>query len=118
MFKNESLQVGDAVKLRFKITDGLNGQPLDGLSDVQVLIFEPPGIWQERLWAKAGEAGVYEVTQVFPRAGVYNVLVSIASRGLRFGDLPFTAIGVNDKPKSGAAPRSDNLSPVGKSKTP
>jgi YVTN family beta-propeller protein len=118
MFKNESLQVGDAVKLRFKITDGVDGRPLDGLSDVQVLIFEPPGVWQERQWAKAGEAGVYEVTQVFPRAGVYNVLVSIASRGLKYGDLPFTAIGVTDKPKSGAAPPSDNLSPMGKSKTP
>jgi YVTN family beta-propeller protein len=118
MFKNERLQVGDAVKLRFKITDGVNGQPLDGLSDVQVLIFEPPGVWQERQWAKAGEAGVYEVTQVFPRAGVYNVLVSIASRGLRYGDLPFTSIGVNDKPKSSATPQSDNLSPMGKSRTP
>jgi hypothetical protein len=85
---------------------------------VQVLIFEPPGAWQERLWAKAGGAGVYEVTQVFPRAGIYNVLVSIASRGLRYGDLPFTSIVVTDKPKSSATPRSDNPSPVGKSKTP
>jgi len=117
MFKDERLHVGQAVKLRFKITDRSNGQPVNGLTDVHVLIFEPPGIWQERQWAKAAEPGIYEVTQVFPRAGLYNVLVSVPSRGVKFGDLPFTPVPVNDKTKSDATTRSNNFSPTEKSKT-
>ncbi|HVF55253.1 MAG TPA: cytochrome D1 domain-containing protein [Pyrinomonadaceae bacterium] len=106
LFKDEGLQVGDAVNLRFKISDGVSGKPLDGLSDVQVLIFEPPGVWQERQWAKAGEPGVYAVTQVFPRAGLYNVLISVPSRGVKFGDLPFTTVPVREKTKPAAPNRA------------
>jgi YVTN family beta-propeller protein len=95
-FAGQQFNAGTAVPLRFKLTDPLTKQPLAGLDDVQILVFEPPGIWQQRQWAKEINPGEYEVTQTFPRAGVYNVMVRVASRGVAFADLPFTAVVVND----------------------
>jgi len=96
MFKSAPFKSGEAAALRFKITDPVTKQAVTGLDDVQVLIFEPPGIWQQRQWAKEVANGVYEAAQVFPRAAVYNVMVGVESRGVRFADLPFTAVPVAD----------------------
>ncbi|HYG08433.1 MAG TPA: YncE family protein, partial [Pyrinomonadaceae bacterium] len=87
---------GAGVPLRIKLTDSVSKQPVAGLEDVQILVFEPPGVWQQRQWAKAVGAGEYEITQVFPHAGVFNVMVRVASRGVTFADLPFTAVEVTD----------------------
>jgi YVTN family beta-propeller protein len=94
LFKNKQFKPQDTVPLRFKITDPTTKQPITGLEDVQVLIFEPPGIWQQRQWAKDTGAGVYEVAQAFPRAGLYHVMLRIVSRGVEYKDLPFTAVPV------------------------
>ena len=96
MFKESSFKSGEAAALRFKITDPVTKQAITGLEDVQVLIFEPPGIWQQRLWAKEVGDGVYEAAQVFPRAAVYNVMVRVESRAVRFNDFPHTALQVVD----------------------
>jgi YVTN family beta-propeller protein len=96
MFKEASFKSGEAAPLRFKITDPVTKQAVTGLEDVQVLIFEPPGIWQQRLWAKEVGDGVYEAAQVFPRAAVYNVMVRVESRAVRFNDFPHTALQVVD----------------------
>jgi hypothetical protein len=66
------------------------------LDDVQVLVFEPPGIWQQRQWAKDVGGGVYEVTQTFPRAGLYHVMLRVTSRGVDYRDIPFTAVSIVD----------------------
>ena len=95
-FAGLEFKPGAGVPLKFKITDSASKQPVAGLQDVQVLVFEPPGVWQQRQWAKEVSAGEYEVTQVFPRAGVYNVMVRVASRGVAFADLPFTRVSVKD----------------------
>jgi YVTN family beta-propeller protein len=92
LFKEKRFKPQAAVPLRFKITDSVTKQPLVGLDDVQVLVFEPPGIWQQRQWAKDVGGGVYEVTQTFPREGLYNVMLRVASRGVAYADLPFTAV--------------------------
>jgi hypothetical protein len=34
------------------------------------------------------------VTQLFPRVGLYEVMVGVASRGVNFADLPLTAVPV------------------------
>ena len=96
LFKESRFKPGEASPLRFKITDPVTKQAVTGLEDVQVLIFEPPGIWQQRLWAKEVGDGVYEAAQVFPRAVVYNVMVQVESRGVRFADLPYAAVTVAD----------------------
>ncbi|HEX8844758.1 MAG TPA: FixH family protein [Pyrinomonadaceae bacterium] len=96
LFKEKRFKPQDTISLRFKITDLLTKQPVAGLDDVQVLVFEPPGIWQQRQWAKDVGGGVYEVTQTFPRAGLYHVMLRVASRNVAYADLPFTAVSVID----------------------
>jgi YVTN family beta-propeller protein len=95
---------GAGVPLRFKITDSISKQPIAGLQDVQILVFEPPGVWQQRQWAKEVGAGEYEITQVFPHAGVFNVMVRVSSRGVTFADLPFTPVVVTDGDVAGQKP--------------
>lgn len=72
--------------LSFALVDPVTQEPITGLRDVQVLVFEPPGTWQQRHWAKEVEAGRYVVTQSFPRAGEYRVMIQSPSRQLRFAD--------------------------------
>jgi YVTN family beta-propeller protein len=103
-FKGQRFKRGEAVTLRFKITDPATGLPVEGLKDVQVLVFEPPGVWHQRVWAAEKGGGVYEVSQVFPAAALYNVMVGIASRGVSFADMPLTAVTVTNDPASAAAP--------------
>jgi len=94
MFKDQRFKAGEAVSLKFKITDATTKQSITGLNDLRVLVFEPPGIWQQRQLAKETSPGVYEVTQTFPRSGFFNVMVAVASRGVTFADLPFNAVEV------------------------
>lgn len=94
MFTGQKFKQGETAPLRFKLTDTATKQPLGGLQDVRVLVFEPPGIWQQRQWAKEIGGGIYEVTQVFPHAGLFDVMIGVASRGVNFADLPLTAVTV------------------------
>lgn len=99
MFKGQRFKAQGEVPLRFKITDATTKQPLAGLKDVQVLVFEPPGIWQQRQWATDVGNGVYEIKQTFPREGLFNVMIRSASRGTTYADLPFTAVPVDKAPQ-------------------
>lgn len=94
LFKQREFKPGEPVTLTFKITDSATGLGVAGLKDVQVLAFELPGIWQQRQWARDLGGGLYEATQVFPRVGLYNVLLRVESRGARFADLPYTRISI------------------------
>ena len=103
-FAGQSFKAGAGVPLRLKLTDSISKQPITGLEDVQVLVFEPPGVWQQRQWAKEVGAGEYEITQVFPHAGMFNVMVRVASRGVTFADLPFTSVEVKQGDVAGQKP--------------
>lgn len=87
---------GKPVHLSFRVLSAAGGQPVAGLADVRVLALEPPGAWQERKWAHDVGNGIYQTDWVFPRAGVYKVGVSVASRGLGMAALPFTSLQVED----------------------
>jgi YVTN family beta-propeller protein len=96
-FKGQTFKVGEQAKLTFRILDSITKQPVVGLGDVQVLAFEPPGVWQQRQWAKEVGKGVYETTQVFPRDGLYYVMLRVKSRGVWFNDLAHTPVPVAAK---------------------
>jgi YVTN family beta-propeller protein len=103
LFKDQKFKSGQPATLRFKITDPVTKQPLTGLEDVHVLVFQPPGIWQMRQWAKEIGGGIYEVTQVFPGVGAYRVMTEVKSRDVRFADLHFTPVAVSDDPAAPTA---------------
>jgi hypothetical protein len=110
-FQGRPFKPGEAAALKFKITDSVTGQPVVGLKDVQVLVFEPPGLWQQRQWARELGDGMYEVTQVFPGVALYNVMVGVASRGVGFADLPRTAVRVVENAKSGEEATATRANP-------
>lgn len=87
-------QAQEPTRIKFKIVDTTTNLPVVGLKDGRALIFEPPGIWQQRRPAAEIGQGVYVVEQTFPRAGLYNLMFSAASRGIRFADLPLIVIKV------------------------
>jgi YVTN family beta-propeller protein len=99
MFTERRFKPQTPVTLRFKLTDSVTKQPLSGLRDARLLVFEPPGIWQQRRWLKEVDKGVYEVTQTFPRVGLYDLLIGIESRGLRYADSPLIRVGVANETK-------------------
>lgn len=98
LFKDRQVKPNETIRLRFKLTDPATKREITGLTDVVVLVFQPPGIWQQRQFASEVEPGIYEVKQTFPREGSYNVMVKSSSRGMGFSDLPFSAVIVRDVP--------------------
>lgn len=80
-FLPEQLQTLD-----FRIMDSVTKQPISGLKDVQALVFEPPGEWQQRRRLEETDDGIYSFKQSFPHAGSYQLLLEIPSRGVRYND--------------------------------
>lgn len=95
-FKDLKTAPNRPVALRFRLKDPATGEPVAGVEDVQVLVFQPPGVWQQRQWAKALGGGVYEITQTFPHAGLFSVMLRVASRGVDYRHLPATNVVVTE----------------------
>jgi YVTN family beta-propeller protein len=70
---DRNIRVGESYTLRFKVSDSQSKMPENNLEDMGVLVFLAPGIWQQRELAKARGDGVYEMSFVPPKAGVYYV---------------------------------------------
>ena len=112
LFKGQRFKPGEAAALRFRITDSVTQKPVTGLRDVEVMAFEPPGVWQQRQFAREVGEGVYEVSQLFPRVALYEVTVRVASRGAGYSDLPITQVPVVNQ---AAAGETKNTSEKGRS---
>ena len=92
LFSQRELRVGEPIDLQFRLRAGGDGAPLLGLSDVRVLTFLAPGIWQQRQWAEEEGGGVYRVGFVPPRPGVYYVYLEVASLGLGLNNAQYTIL--------------------------
>jgi YVTN family beta-propeller protein len=101
-------RVGESYRLRFKVTDAETNQPKTDLKDMGVLVFLAPGIWQQREWATHAGGGVYEISFVPPRAGVYYVYFRAPSLGVQFNQMPFLTLRATDDE---AAPRPKATQP-------
>jgi hypothetical protein len=87
ILKDEVALAGESHSFRFKVTDASTHQPRADLTDIGVLVFLAPGIWQQRDWAKKVGDGVYEITFVPPQPGVYYVYFQCPSLGLQFNQI-------------------------------
>jgi len=92
MLSEATASVGERYVLRFKVLDKESDQPKANLEDVGTLVFLAPGIWQQRELAKELGNGVYEMSFVPPRAGVYYVFFQSPSLEVRFNQLPSLTI--------------------------
>ncbi len=79
---------GEAVPLRFRLTDPWSGKPRSGVRDLVVLAYPAAATWQNRLAAREVGEGVYEASFVPPAAGTYFVVVESASQRLPFHRSP------------------------------
>jgi YVTN family beta-propeller protein len=75
---------GESYKLRFKVTDAESNSAKANLTDVGVLVFLAPGVWQQRDLAKSLGDGIYEINFVPPQTGVYYVYFQCPSLDLKF----------------------------------
>jgi hypothetical protein len=86
--ESRTVTAGQAARLRFRVTDPATHQPVDGLSDLQVLAFLSSGSWQARLPARPLGDGLYEADFVPPGAGSYHVAVESPTARLAFNRSP------------------------------
>jgi YVTN family beta-propeller protein len=103
LYKERTLPVGAATRLRFKVLDGKTEQPAAGLKDFGVMALLSPGNWTDRQWARPVGGGVYEVEITPPQAGVYYVFVQCPSLGLGYKQLPYLILQAVDERRAGAA---------------
>lgn len=102
--KERRMRVGENHTLRFKLYDTASDRPKDGLTDVRVLTFLAPGIWQKREFAKSLGEGVYEVKVTPPQPGVYMVFVESASQGVAYRQLPYLTLQAANAPAAPTPP--------------
>jgi len=84
LLKERTARVGEAYTLSFKVIDTNFNKPKPDLSDVEVLVFLAPGVWQQRKIARAIGDGTYEVAFVPPQAGVYYLYFQVPSLQVPF----------------------------------
>ena len=82
--KDEIVRAGQNYNFRFRVTDSNSHQPRADIDDLRVLVFQAPGIWQQRYWARKVGDGLYEISFVPPQAGVYYAYFESLSLGLQF----------------------------------
>ena len=92
MIEKTEVGVGEDVAVQFRLSDPVSGEPKTGLSDVRVLTFLSPGIWQQRQWATEVEKGLYQIRFKPPEAGVYFVFLEVASAGITFQKSQYLAL--------------------------
>ncbi len=79
-----SVQVGEAVRLRFRLTDPNTGGPQTGVDDLVAMAYPVSGLWQRRETAREIGGGVYETTFVPPSVESYFVVLESPSQHLPF----------------------------------
>lgn len=82
--------------LSIKLNDLASGKPVSGIQDARLLVFEPPGLWQKRLWLQEVSEGVYQASVTFPHAGHFNILAEAMSRGLELTDQSLQVINIQE----------------------
>jgi DNA-binding beta-propeller fold protein YncE len=101
---SRTVTAGQASHLRFRITDPTTHQPVDGLSDVQVMAFLSSGSWQSRLPARSVGDGIYEADFLAPGAGSYHVAVECPSGRVAFNRSPQVVLRAVDGPTTSPDP--------------
>jgi YVTN family beta-propeller protein len=93
--KDTSFITGEDHKIHFKLTDTETKRPNSNLKDVGVLVFLPPGNWQQRQIAQPLGDGLYEITLNLPETGVYLLFVESPSKRVAYRHLPYLTLHAN-----------------------
>lgn len=92
MVKTVKIRPQEKVSVQFRLLDTETKKARGDLKDVGVLTFLASGNWQERQWATGLGDGVYEISFVPPKEGVYYVFVHCPSLKVKLNQLPFITL--------------------------
>ena len=106
--RDKPLRVGGENKLRFRLTEAATGKPKEGLTDVNVMMYLAPGVWQKRAFAQPVGGGVYELKIDVPQTGTYVFFVESRSQGVEFRQLPNLMLEATEASAAAAAPSVKN----------
>jgi YVTN family beta-propeller protein len=106
--RGKPLRVGGDNKLRFRLTETATGKPKDGLTDVNVMMYLAPGVWQKRAFAQSVGGGVYELKIDVPQSGTYVFFIASRSQGIDLRQLPNLMLEATEASAAAAAPSVKN----------
>ncbi len=84
--------VGEAVNIRFRLTDPESGDPLPDLAGVSVLQILAPGTDTWEHTARHVGKGIYEADLTLSRPGAYYLYVGCSSLKVKHRDLPYFTV--------------------------
>jgi hypothetical protein len=87
-----TVQVGQALALRFRLVDPSSGKPQPGLRDARVRYYLAPGRNQAAVVAREVGDGVYEALLPIAEAGAYYVHAGSPSLKARGPELPYLTL--------------------------
>jgi YVTN family beta-propeller protein len=87
-----SVPVGNATRVKVKLTDPATGKPLADLKDFTVLAFQTAGHWRKRSEAKPLGEGLYEAEITLPKLGYYYVFFECPSLNVRTNQLAYLVV--------------------------
>ena len=79
---------GAVARVQLRLVNPGTGRPISDIADLEVQIFQVPGIWRVEHTAKPVGDGIYDVAIELPKPGVYYLNVAIGSLRARYNDLP------------------------------
>lgn len=83
-----ALAAGSEQRIDITVTEADSGQPIRGMTDLQVMVLELPGLSQQRQFATETAPGQYRIKHRFLRAGKWRFTVQSQAQGLRFEQAP------------------------------
>jgi hypothetical protein len=90
--EKKRVQVGETVRLRFRLTDRKTEKPRTDLTDVRVAYYLAPGGVRNQVVARHAGDGIYEAALPLAETGAYYVYLASSSAKIKFGDLPYTTL--------------------------
>jgi len=96
LLKDNRVRPGQPINLSFRLSKKTTGQPHLDISDVQVLIFLAPGVWQQRMIAKTNGEGIYSVNTTLPQRGIYYVYIGSESLGLKLNNQKYLVLNATE----------------------
>jgi hypothetical protein len=99
------LTQGETPRLRFKLHEASTRRPVTGLEDVRVLTYAAPGRLRAEVSAREVAEGVYEAQPTLTSTGAYYVYVSVPSKKVGYGELPYRTLSVGARAEKQEASR-------------
>lgn len=91
---NKDVPVGTSVPIKLRLNHPDHDRVKDSVTDLQILVFRIPGLWQQRLAAKPLGDGIYQADVTPPETGIYQIFAQSPSLNFTFNQQPILTLRV------------------------